>query len=171
MLERDCAAAGAFRSPRDASALWSRGRQMLGVQSLCGFGRQSGAAKALQWKCREGQRRDGLCDAGTSVRVGFKDHWPRKCVASARSSGSARHEEVQQKRVAEGSVNGDPTKAPASSKEDSISGRVVFGLLRYYLSLNGMLLQHWASNYEVILYTTSGFDRVALLTGIYFNFL
>lgn len=113
VLERECAAAaGAFHSPKDASAL-----------------RQSRDAKSLQWQSRE---RNGLCDdAGASIRVGFKVNRYHRCVTSAWNSGSARNEEVKhEKNVAEERecLNGDATKASASTKEGSISGIVLLAL-------------------------------------------
>jgi len=108
VLEREvAAAAGAFHSPRDASALG---------------GWQSRDAKALQWKCRE--RNDLFCDSGRVL--GLKVHRYHSCVASAWNSGSARNEEAKHENVAEECLNGDSTKASASTKEGSISGRVVF---------------------------------------------
>ncbi|KAG0599108.1 hypothetical protein M758_12G128600 [Ceratodon purpureus] len=115
---------------RDGSALRSRGGEMVGVGSL-GGGRRGG--EVGQWKCRERERGG----AGASVRVGFKGHWHRSVVASARSSGSARQEEVEHGVVAEGCVNGDAGNgAAASSNEGSISGLILPPLMTVGKSTN-----------------------------------
>lgn len=119
VLERECALAGAFHDPGGAPALRRRRGEILRVESLCGAGRQR---NALQWKCKEKQGRDGFSDGGASVRVWCKRHCHRRCVASPRSSGSARHEEAEHETVAEECVTGDAGKA---SKEGSISGSVL----------------------------------------------
>ena len=115
---------------RGAALCGGGGGRILVAGNWSGGRSRGGEVFGCKWRGNQGGR------GGGSIRVGCRDR-RFSCVASARSSGSARHGEVEkQEKVAEDCEcgNGELTKASTSTNgrspdvEDSIPGRVVCDL-------------------------------------------